>query len=54
MLSNVIMAIGKVIRGSRDGKGRVRKLIEVREDFYDQYEFGDWVTFEKLKNEQTS
>ena len=48
MLSNDDMAIGRVIKGSKDGKGRVRKIIEVREDSYDKFEFGDWVSFKKV------
>ena len=39
----------KVIRGSKDGKGRIRKYVEVPGLYYDDFEFGELVRIEKMK-----
>lgn len=49
-----IPAIGKIVRGSKDHKGRIRKWIEIKEAWYDDYDFGDMVVITKKKATQKS
>ena len=39
----------KIIKGSKDGRGRVRKYVEIPGLYYDDFEFGELVRIEKVK-----
>lgn len=49
----MVTARGIVRRGGLDGKGRPRKLVEIRDIFYDDFEFGDPVNIDPVDNDKT-
>jgi hypothetical protein len=43
----------KIIKGSKDRKGNVRKFISIPEVFYDEFEFGDIVRIRKIERKKS-
>lgn len=41
-------ALSKIIKGSKNPKGKRRKWVEIKEDWYDDFEFGDRVAITKI------
>jgi len=42
----------KIIKGSKDRKGIIRKFIPVPTLYYDDFEFGDVIEIRKIKKDQ--
>lgn len=48
--ANMESTRGKIVRGSKNAKGKIRKWIEIPELYYDDFDFGDIVKIEKVKD----
>ena len=49
----MVEARGKVIKSGRDAKGRPRKFIEITEFYYNDFDFGDFVSIKKLAKQES-
>lgn len=38
----------KIVKGPKDNKGKIRKFIQIPENYYEEFEFGDVVKIEKV------